>query len=103
MQRDNHKLTLADLINAMGVAGTQDLRGVEVLPWALRIIGRPADPALAHAVAELSAWVASARTGSIASTRARPGNYDQTTPCAHGRVVPRLVKAEFSPVLGPAL
>jgi hypothetical protein len=35
-------MTLVDLINAMGNAGTQDLRGVEVLPYALKIIGHPA-------------------------------------------------------------
>jgi len=52
-------MTLADLINAMGTAGTQDLRGVEVLPYALQIIGHPSDPTLANAVNELQAWVAS--------------------------------------------
>ena len=44
------KLTLVDLINAMGNAGTQDLRGVEVLPYALRVLGHPSDPALATAL-----------------------------------------------------
>src|SRR5437588_5683203 len=29
------KMTLVDLVNAMGNAGTQDLRGIEVLPYAL--------------------------------------------------------------------
>ncbi len=33
------KMSLADLINAMGNAGTQDLRGVEVLPYALESSG----------------------------------------------------------------
>ncbi|MGO9752358.1 MAG: penicillin acylase family protein, partial [Solirubrobacteraceae bacterium] len=37
----NGKMTLADLVNAMGNAGTQDLRGVEVLPYALAVIGHP--------------------------------------------------------------
>ena len=54
-----NKMTLADLINAMATAGTQDLRGVEVLPYALQIIGHPSDPTLATAVDELQAWVAS--------------------------------------------
>ena len=48
---DHGKLTLADLINAMGNAGTQDLRGVEVLPYALKLIGTPEHPTLATAVA----------------------------------------------------
>jgi acyl-homoserine lactone acylase PvdQ len=104
LRRDNHKLTLADLINAMGVAGTQDLRGVEVLPWALKVIGHPADPALAHAVAELSAWMASGAHRINREHPAASGNYDQTDAV---RIMdawwPLLVKAEFSPVLGPAL
>jgi acyl-homoserine lactone acylase PvdQ len=104
LKRDNHKLTLADLINAMGIAGTQDLRGVEVLPYALRVIGNPSDPALATAVNELRAWVAS---GAHRINRAHPGtsgDYEQT---AAVRIMdawwPLLVRAEFSSVLGPAL
>ncbi len=58
LRRDHNKMTLADLVNAMGIAGTQDLRGVEVLPYALRIIGTPSDPTLAQAVSALRAWVA---------------------------------------------
>ncbi len=41
LRRGRGRITLADLINAMGNAGTQDLRGVEVLPYALRILGHP--------------------------------------------------------------
>ena len=101
---DHGKLTLADLINAMGVAGTQDLRGVEVLPYALKIIGHPRAPALATAVSELRAWVAS---GAHRINRENPGphgNYDQTDAV---RIMdawwPLLVKAEFQPVLGAGL
>jgi acyl-homoserine lactone acylase PvdQ len=99
-----HKLSLADLINAMGNAGTQDLRGVEVLPYALQVIGHPSDPTLATAVAELRAWVAS---GAHRINRAHPGasgNYDQTDAV---RIMdawwPLLVNAEFSSVLGSPL
>jgi acyl-homoserine lactone acylase PvdQ len=100
----HRKLSLADLINAMGNAGTQDLRGVEVLPYALRIIGHPSDPTLATAAAELRAWVAS---GAHRINRAHPGaggSYDQTDAV---RIMdawwPLLVKAEFAPVLGSPL
>jgi hypothetical protein len=98
------KMTLVDLVNAMGNAGTQDLRGVAVLPYALKVIGRRTDPALAHAVDELRAWSAS---GAHRIDRQRPGAsgvYDQ------GEAVrimdawwPLLIRAEFEPVLGPAL
>ena len=64
------KMTLADLVNAMGNAGTQDLRGVQVLPYALKIIGTPSDPTLAQAVAALRTWVA---TGAHRINRTRPG------------------------------
>jgi acyl-homoserine lactone acylase PvdQ len=104
LKRDRGKLTLADLINAMGIAGTQDLRGVEVLPYALRVIGHPSDPTLANAVNQLQAWVAS---GAHRINRAAPGasgNYDQSDAV---RIMdawwPLLVRAEFSSVLGPAV
>jgi hypothetical protein len=104
MAVDHGKLTLADLINAMGNAGTQDLRGVEVLPYALKVIGNPKGPGLAAAVSALRAWVAS---GAHRIGRANPGasgNYDQTDAV---RIMdawwPLLVKAVFQPVLGAKL
>jgi acyl-homoserine lactone acylase PvdQ len=104
LKRDHNKLTLADLINAMGTAGTQDLRGVEVLPYLLKVIGTPSDPTLAQAVAQLRAWMAS---GAHRINRENPGasgNYDQTDAV---RIMdawwPLLVQAEFGPVLGSSL
>ncbi|HET8976763.1 MAG TPA: penicillin acylase family protein [Solirubrobacteraceae bacterium] len=104
LHRDGGKLTLADLVNAMGVAGTQDLRGVEVLPYALKIIGKPTNPALATAVAELTAWW---RSGAHRINRAQPGasgNYQQSDAV---RIMdawwPLWVQAEFAPVLGSSL
>ena len=101
---DHGKMTLADLINAMGVAGTQDLRGVEVLPYALKIIGHPRAPALASAVSELRTWVASGAHRINRENPAAHGDYDQTDAV---RIMdawwPLLVKAEFEPVLGSAL
>jgi acyl-homoserine lactone acylase PvdQ len=104
MRVDHHKMTLPDLVNAMGIAGTQDLRGVEVLPYALKIIGTPSDPTLASAVTELKAWEA---TGAHRINRAHPGasgSYDDSDAV---RIMdawwPLLVQAEFSPVLGPSL
>ena len=98
------KMTLTDLINAMGNAGTQDLRGVEVLPFALAIIGHPSDRNLAAVVNELEAWV---KSGAHRINRAHPGtsgNYEQTDAV---RIMdawwPLLVRAEFQPVLGSSL
>jgi acyl-homoserine lactone acylase PvdQ len=98
------KMTLAGLINAMGTAGTQDLRGVEVLPYLLQILGHPSDPTLANAVDELETWVAS---GAHRINRAHPGasgSYEQSDAV---RIMdawwPLLVGAEFGPTLGSSL
>ena len=104
MRVDHKKLTLSDLINAMGSAGTQDLRGVEVLPYLLKVIGRPTNPTLASAVSELQAWAA---TGAHRINRTHPGasgSYDDADAI---RIMdawwPLVIKAEFSPVLGSSL
>jgi acyl-homoserine lactone acylase PvdQ len=104
LKRDHGKITLADLINAMGLAGTQDLRGVEVLPYALKIIGTPSDPALAKAVSELRAWMAG---GSHRINREDPGasgDYDQSDAV---RIMdawwPLWVQSELQPILGQSL
>ncbi|HEY4828741.1 MAG TPA: penicillin acylase family protein [Solirubrobacteraceae bacterium] len=98
------KLTLADVINAMANAGTQDLRGVEVLPYALQIIGHPTNPTLANAVNELSAWVASGAHRINREHPGAPGDYDQSDAI---RIMdawwPLLVQAEFGPTLGSSL
>jgi acyl-homoserine lactone acylase PvdQ len=98
------KMTLVDLINAMGNAGTQDLRGVTVLPYALKILGHPSNPVLAQAVSELQAWVAS---GAHRINRGDPGASGQYDQSAAVQVMdawwPLLVKAVFQPVLGPSL
>jgi acyl-homoserine lactone acylase PvdQ len=104
MRVSHHKMTLSDLINAMGIAGTQDLRGVEVLPYLLKVIGKPTDPTLAAAVSELQAWAA---TGAHRINRQHPGasgSYDDSDAI---RIMdawwPLLINAEFAPVLGPSL
>jgi acyl-homoserine lactone acylase PvdQ len=101
LARGHGKMSLTDLINAMGNAGTQDLRGVEVLPYALKVIGKPRNPALAQAVSELRTWVGS---GAHRINREHPGthgNYDQS---AAVRIMdawwPLWVRAEFQPVMG---
>ena len=54
--RGANKMTLVELIDAMGDAATTDFRGSHVLPWMLRVLGRPRDPALASAAAALRDW-----------------------------------------------
>jgi acyl-homoserine lactone acylase PvdQ len=54
--KGRRKMSLTELIDAMEDAGTVDFRGDKVLPWMLRVVGRPRDPSLRAAVARLRAW-----------------------------------------------
>src|SRR5439155_15054082 len=51
------RFSLNELIDAMEDAGTVDLRGSQVLPYMLDVVGSPNDPALADAVSKLRAWM----------------------------------------------
>jgi hypothetical protein len=98
--RGPKRMGLAQLISAMEDAGTVDLRGPYVLPWAFKVIGRRpvADPKLRAAIATLRSWVAS---GAHRIDRNRDGVYDDSDAV---RIIdawwPRLVTAEFEPTLG---
>jgi acyl-homoserine lactone acylase PvdQ len=96
--RGGHKLTLAAMVDAMEQAGTTDLRGMTSLPLALRVLGKPKDPALAAAVAKLRTWSAG---GAHRIDRNRDGVYDNADAV---RIMdawwPRLIDAMFSPVMG---
>src|SRR5204862_7793808 len=95
-----HKLTLPEVIDVMEVAGTQDLRAHTVLPLALRLIGRPKDPALRRAVDELRAWQ---RSGGHRIDADRDGTYENSDAI---RIMdawwPLWVRAQFQPRLGKA-
>jgi acyl-homoserine lactone acylase PvdQ len=95
-----HKMTLASLVDVMGTAATQDLRGVALLPWLLKVIGTPADPALAAAVRELAAWSASG-----AHILPAGGRSDSSAPAIElmDAWYPLLVQAILGPTLGPTL
>jgi hypothetical protein len=70
--RAGEPVTKADLVGAMIDAGTVDVRGAYVLPYALDVIGTPSDPQDAAAVALLRRWVAG---GAHRVDRARTGGY----------------------------
>jgi hypothetical protein len=101
LRRGGGKMTLPRLVNAMENAATVDLRGNQVLPWALKVIGTPRDPTLRAGVAKLSAWM---RSGSHRIDRNKDGRYDQADAV---RIMdawwPRWLRAEFQPVLGAGL
>src|SRR5215211_2082535 len=51
----SNKMSLVELIDAMEQAGTTDLRGYAVLPYALKVLSRQRDPQLRDAVVKLRA------------------------------------------------
>jgi acyl-homoserine lactone acylase PvdQ len=95
------RMTLTGLVDVMEDAGTVDLRGAKVLPFALELLGEEADPAVADALAKLRAWVAD---GAHRRDRDRSGTYEHTEAI---KILdawwPRWIRAQFEPVLGPDL
>jgi acyl-homoserine lactone acylase PvdQ len=98
--RGGRKVDLAQTIDAMTAAATTDFRGVYVLPWALKVLGKQKDPKLAGAIAKLKAWVA---TGAHRIDRNKDGVYDDSDAI---RIMdawwPLWVEGQFKPVLGDA-
>ncbi|MEA2423473.1 MAG: hypothetical protein QOF55_2572, partial [Thermoleophilaceae bacterium] len=99
--RGKRKMSLVDLINAMEDAGTVDLRADKSLPLALKVIGKPADPAVRAAVAKLRAWV---RDGAHRRDLDNNGTYEHAEAI---RILdawwPLWIKAEFGDRLGKNL
>ncbi|WP_030684057.1 penicillin acylase family protein [Streptomyces sp. NRRL B-1347] len=97
-------VTRASLTRAMAEAAVTDLRGEQVLPELLQVIGAKAvdDPELAKAVQQLEAW---RKAGAQRKETAR-GSHTYAHPDAV-RVMdawwPRLVEAAFKPGLGKDL
>ena len=98
------KMSLVELINAMEDAGTVDLRGSQVLPEALEIIGPASgisDPELADAVTTLQQWL---DAGAHRRDMDDSGDYDQADAV---RIMdawwPLWVEGEFKPTLGDEL
>ncbi|HEV2875501.1 MAG TPA: penicillin acylase family protein [Thermoleophilaceae bacterium] len=94
-------MSLTELVDAMEDAGTVDLRGDKVLPFALQLLGEESDPVVAGALDKLRAWVAD---GAHRRDKDRGGTYE------HSEAIkimdawwPRWIRAQFEPVLGPGL
>ena len=91
-------MSVTELIDAMESAGTVDLRATKVLPWALRVLGRPRDPEMRRAVRTLRAWV---RAGGHRLDKNRDGVYERSEAISIlDRWWPRWLRAQFRPTLG---
>jgi acyl-homoserine lactone acylase PvdQ len=93
-----HKMTLAQLIQVMENAGTVDMRGWADLPYLLKVIGTPANPALRQAVSELKSWLA-AGAHRVSPSAGAPYE-DSAAIQIMDAWWPLLVKAIYQPVVG---
>ncbi len=69
------KVSLAEAVDVVGDAATADLRGDAMMPWVLKVLGKPTDPKLAAAADTLRSWIS---RGSHRLDRDRDGHYDDT-------------------------
>lgn len=94
------RISLPGLTDAMGRAAVTDLRGQELVPLALELIGDGTDATTRRAVSLLKAW---ARAGYTREDRNGDGRYDHAEAA---RILdawwPRWARAQFRPVLGAA-
>jgi len=95
------KMSLVELIDAMEDAGTVDVRGSQVVPRALEVIGNPKDPERAAAAQLMSDWVASG---------AHRRDFDDSGAYDHDEAVkimdawwPLWMEGQFKPTLGDDL
>jgi hypothetical protein len=92
------KMTLPQLVDDMEVAGYTDLRGAAVLPYALRLLGRPADPRLRDAIGRLRVWL---NHGAQRHDQNRDNVYDYPSAI---RIMdawwPLLIRESYAPLLG---
>ena len=97
-------MSLVELIDAMESAGTTDVRGLSVLPFALKALRKGAmsrDPEVRAPLATMRAWV---KNGAHRIDRDNDGNYDQADAV---RIMdawwPLWVRGQFEPTLGENL
>jgi acyl-homoserine lactone acylase PvdQ len=103
-----HKVDIAQLVQSMEFAATEDIRIVKLWPLLRQVIGRPRTPALAQAVSELNAWYAAGGH----RWDLNPADTDLTVSGSYANTPaielmdawwPKLLSAEFLPRLGPTV
>ena len=92
------RMTIAQLVQAMEEPATQDLRGYRLLPMIFEAIGKPKSAKLRKALATLRSWH---RHGAHRRDLDRDGTYEENQAVElMDAWWPKLVGAEFKPVLG---
>jgi hypothetical protein len=94
----SHKMSIAKLVQSMEEPASEDIRAVQLVPLLLRAVGHPESAKLSHALAELRQWH---NAGGHRRDLTRSG-HDQFTTAIELMDAwwPRLVSAEFGPMLG---
>ena len=94
------KLSLTDLVDIMGVAATQDLRGYRILRYMLAAVGKPVDDRMAAAKALLKQWKAA---GAPREAAEPDGTYTHAAAVAlMDAWWEKAIEAIFRPTLGTA-
>jgi acyl-homoserine lactone acylase PvdQ len=101
LAQHGNKISLANLVDAAEFGATVDLRGFKLFSWALKVIGKPADPKVADAVAKLRTWIAH---GAPRLDRDKDGHYEDgdAVRIADAWML-ELPKAVFEPRMGKDL
>jgi len=94
-----HRMTIAQLVQAMDEPATEDIRAVKLWPILSRALGHRGNGAVRGAVGQFGAWIAA---GGHRRDLTRSG-HDQFTPAIELMDAwwPKLLAAEFQPMLGP--
>jgi hypothetical protein len=91
-------MSIVQLIQAMEEPASQDLRGYRLLPTIFKAIGKPKSPALRNALGTLRAWN---KAGAHRRDLNRDGIDEETAAIQlMDAWWPKLLEAEFKPVLG---
>jgi acyl-homoserine lactone acylase PvdQ len=92
------KMNIAQLVQAMDLAATEDVRIVKLWPLLRQVLGTPSNAALANAIDELNAWY---NAGGHRWDLAKTGTYTNNAAIElMDAWWPKLLTAEFSPRLG---
>jgi acyl-homoserine lactone acylase PvdQ len=93
------KMTIAQLVQSMDEPATEDIRAVELVPIMLRALGKPRNPALKNAIAQLRQWHAD---GGRRRDLNRDGHDEDNAAIElMDAWWPKLLQTEFGPLVGP--
>jgi acyl-homoserine lactone acylase PvdQ len=95
-----HKMNIAQLVQSMEEAATEDIRAEFLLPYIFKAVGKPGSAKLRHALAMLRTWEKAG--GQRKAQSLKTANHDLYTPAIELMDAwwPALLKAEFEPMLG---